>query len=213
MRRKGGRGEGGIPPHKWEQFIWIFATKASGVSLVSLVLLLSVFASPINRNSSTKLPGREINGSLVISTPAWLPACLPGLPVLPKSTPFSICTLINWNIAAGSHCFQLPVTISQLPVRTSIRQASVCAVWGSPWSLPARCPGSALSLGHKNSFPVVTHSWQSKWCQNRKSSYLEWGGAKRAKPEKRNFKICISMRSKSAALREMKRKVDLTGQE
>lgn len=29
--------------------------------------------------------------------------------------------------------------------------------------------------------------------------------AKRAKPEKRNFKICISMRSKSATLREMKR--------
>lgn len=51
-------------------------------------VLLSVFASPINRNSSTKLPGREINGSLVISTPACLPA-------LPKSTPFSICTLIN----------------------------------------------------------------------------------------------------------------------
>lgn len=30
-------------------------------------------------------------------------------------------------------------------------------------------------------------------------------GAKRAKPEKRNFKICISMRSKSATLRELKR--------
>lgn len=95
-----------------------------------------------------------------------LPACLPALP---KSTPLSICTLINWNIAAGSHCFQFPVASLHFH-SAGFRLGCL----GSPWSLPARCPGSALSLGHKNSFPVVTHSWQSKWCQNRKSSYLGW---------------------------------------